>query len=104
MAMVDTGSYQLKRLDLLVKYVIPYLSQHGWRRVPHPNDHLLVFEGMLDDYGNSIQLILPSRDDFGDSPLRLAEAVKLLADVENRPLEAVLMDIREEALKSVAHS
>jgi hypothetical protein len=103
MAMVDTSSYQLTK-HLLVRDVIPYLSQHGWHRVPHPNNHLLLFEGVLDNYGNPIQLVLPSRDDFGDSPLRLAEAVKLLADVENRPPEAVLVDIREGALKSITPS
>jgi hypothetical protein len=103
MAMVDTGSYQLTK-HLLVRDIIPYLTKHGWHRVPHPNDHLFVFEGMLDDYGNSIQLILPSRDDFGDSLLRLAEAVKLLADIENRLPETVLADIQEEASKLVRHS
>jgi hypothetical protein len=101
MAMVDVSSYKLTKLSLSVRDVIPYLKQHGWQQIPHPNEHLLVFEGPLDDYGNPIQLVLPSRDDLGDTPLRLVEAVHLLADVENRLPEAVLGDIQEEASKSV---
>jgi hypothetical protein len=104
MAMVDIHSYKLIKLNLLVRDVIPYLNQHGWRQVLHPNEHLLVFEGPLDDYRNPIQLVLPSQDDLGDTPLRLAEAVHLLADVENRLPEAVLADIQEEASKSMTSS
>jgi hypothetical protein len=45
---------------------------------------------------------LPSQNDVGDSYLRLAEAVELLANIEERPSEAVLADIQNAVTAHVA--
>lgn len=64
--------------------VADYLLEGGWRRVEHPNNKLLVFEGPDDDDGKPIRLILPRRMDYQDSDVRLAEAINLIAAVEER--------------------
>jgi hypothetical protein len=94
MAMLEVSADRLTHLHLSAHDVATYITEHGWHKVPHSNQRLLVFQGPLDDCGNPIHLILPSQNDFGDSYLRLAEAVELLANIEERPSEAVLADIQ----------
>jgi hypothetical protein len=71
------------------------LIQHGWQQVTSQNDQLQVFQGINDNLGNPIILPLPINDNFIDTPLRLSEAVNLVAFVENRAPESVLIDFRE---------
>jgi hypothetical protein len=94
MVMLEVNLYQ----HLLVHHIADYAISHGWRSVSQPNPRLMVFEKALDDYGNPIQLVLPSHEDFNDTPLRLAEAVSLLAAVEERSVEAVLAAIHAKVL------
>ncbi|MCY7367419.1 MAG: hypothetical protein LH474_04630 [Chamaesiphon sp.] len=49
---------------------------------------------MNDDLGNPILLTLPRNDGLGDALRRLAEAVNLVAAIEDRPPESVLLDVR----------
>jgi hypothetical protein len=91
--MLEVNSYQ----DLSVRSVADYAIDRGWQSVSQPNPRLMVFEKALDDCGNPIRLVLPSHEDFNDTPLRLAEAVTLLATVEERPTDVVLADIQEKS-------
>jgi hypothetical protein len=63
---------------------VTYLHQHGWQKIDHPNTRLLVFQGVNDDRGYPIQIVLPSQNDFEDSDRLLAKAVNLLAAIEDR--------------------
>lgn len=85
----------MDRLGLSVKDVAAYASQHGWRPVPHPNQRLMVFVGPLDDFGKPIYLVLTSHDEFRDAPLRWAESINLLANVELRSPTAILAEIQK---------
>jgi hypothetical protein len=80
---------------LSVTDVANYLIQHGWQQIASQNDRLQVFQGINDDLGNPIILTLPINDNFIDTPLRLAEAVNLVAFVENRAPENILIDLRD---------
>ena len=57
-------------------------------------DRVMIFPGINDDLGNPILLTLPNNDGFGDALRRLAEAVNLVAAIEDRLLESVLVDVR----------
>ena len=46
-----------------------------------------------------IHLVIPNQDRFKDIPIRLADAVNLLAAVEDRSVETVLADIQHLASK-----
>jgi hypothetical protein len=93
MVMLEASSSQ----HLSVHSVADYAVNHGWQLVSQPNQRLMVFEKALDDCGNPIRLVLPSHEDFNDTPLRLTEAVQLLAAIEERPVEVVLASIQERA-------
>ena len=54
---------------LRVPEVVSYLRQNEWLAVTHPSPRLLVFEKGVDDRGKPIQIVLPSKDDYEDTPL-----------------------------------
>ena len=69
---------------------VTYLHQHGWQKIDHPNTRLLVFQGVNDDRGYPIQIVLPSQNNFEDSDRLLAKAVKLLAEIEDRSTQETI--------------
>jgi hypothetical protein len=88
-------------VGLSVTDVTNYLIQHGWQQITSQNDRLQVFQGINDDLGNPIILPLPINDNFIDTPLRLSEAVNLVAFVENRAPGSVLIDLRDSSDLSI---
>ena len=64
---------------LRVAEVVNYLQQNNWMTISHPSPRLLVFEKGVDDQGKPIQIVLPSKDDYEDTPYLLAKAVNLLS-------------------------
>ena len=69
---------------------VAYLHQHGWQKIDHPNPRLLVFQGVNDDRGYPIQIVLPSQNNFEDSDRLLAKAVNLLAAIEDRSIQETI--------------
>jgi hypothetical protein len=65
--------------ELRVAEVVSYLQRDHWISVSHPSPRLLVFEKGIDDQGKPIQIVLPSKDDYEDTPYLLAKAVNLLS-------------------------
>jgi hypothetical protein len=94
MVMLEVNLRQPIDLNLSIQNIVNYANHHGWHQFPQSNPRLTVFRTSDDDYGNPILLVLPSHENFEDAPLRLAEAVQLLAAVENRTTEEVLTDIQ----------
>ncbi len=95
--MLEISPKIVENTGLLVADVTSYLICNGWQQVSSHNDRLQVFQGINDDIGNPIILPLPIRDDFIDTSLRLAEAVNLVAFVENRAPKGVLIDLRDRS-------
>lgn len=69
--------------ELRVAKVVSYLQQNHWMAVSHPNPRLLVFEKGVDDRGKPIQIVLPSQDDYEDTPYLLTKAVNLLSVLQS---------------------
>ena len=69
---------------------VTYLHQHGWQKIDHPNTRLLVFQGINDDRGYPIQIVLPSQNNFEDSDRLLVKAVNLLAAIEDRSTQEII--------------
>lgn len=84
--------------DIEIGALVDYVTKHGWKRIQHPNDSLIVFEGPEDDEGNPIQLILPTQRDFQDSYLRLTEAINLISVIEERSAHDVIRSIQDKSL------
>jgi hypothetical protein len=83
--------------ELHVAEVVDYLQQHHWIPVSHPSPRLLVFEKGLDDRGKPIQIVLPSKDDYEDTPYLLAKAVNLLSVLESVSFQEIVTAIDASA-------
>jgi hypothetical protein len=62
----------------------------GWVQVGRIGDKALVYEPTVTD---AVEILVPTRDDVGDYASRMAEAVQILAEVEQRSALAVHRDI-----------
>jgi hypothetical protein len=82
-------------LNLSKQDVESYILSHGWQQIEHPNHKLQVFTGLVDNDGREIRLVLPRSNDQKDTPLRIYQAVKTIADIEDRSLTAVVADIEK---------
>jgi hypothetical protein len=98
--MLEISPKTVTDVGLSVTDVTKYLIQHGWQQITSQN-RLQVFQGINDDLGNPIILPLPINDNFIDTPLRLSEALNLVAFVENRAPESVLIDLRDRSNRSI---
>ena len=82
---------------------VNYLHQHSWQKIDHPNTRLLVFQGVNDDRGYPIQIVLPSQNNFEDSDRLLAKAVNLLAAIENRSTQETIDLLTSESSLENCH-
>ena len=82
---------------LHVAEVVSYLQQKYWMSISHPSPRLLVFEKGFDDQGKPIQVVLPSKDDYEDTPYMLAKAVNLLSILESMSLQDIVKAIDASA-------
>jgi hypothetical protein len=83
---------------LHVAELVSYLQQNHWISVSHPSPRLLVFEKGVDDRGKPIQIVLPNKDDYEDTPYLLAKAVNLLSVLESVSFQEIA-----KAIDSSAH-
>lgn len=87
--------------DLPPEKVMSYVQKTGWKRVSHPNQNLMVFQGPNDDLGQPIQLVLPQSTHFWDSSTLIAGAITLLADIEERTPEEIKAAIHFQQLPAL---
>jgi hypothetical protein len=95
MDMLEISPQLLKEARLSVNDMATYLTQHGWKQMANQNQRMMIFQVINDDFGNPIVLTLPSNDSFGDALRRLSEAVNLVAFLEDRSPESLLVDLRD---------
>ncbi len=89
-------------LHLRKEDLAEYLLSHGWQQVDHPNEKMLVFDGLPDDEGTAIRVALPASENFRDYSHRVYEVVETIAGVEDREIIAVAEDIRKDQQASIA--
>jgi hypothetical protein len=79
---------QIQKLH--VAEVVNYLQENHWMSISHPSPRLLVFEKGVDDLGKPIQIVLPSKDDYEDTPYLLAKAINLLSVLGSVPFQEIV--------------
>ena len=99
--MIQIDTSLVTNAGISAQDVTNYALNKGWRLATSPNSSLTLFLGAADDAGNPIQLVIPCHNRFIDAPLRLAEAVRLLADVEERPIVDVIAEIDRQRKSSI---
>jgi hypothetical protein len=79
--------------ELHIAEVVSYLQENHWISVSHPSPRLLVFEKGVDDRGKPIQIVLPSKDDYEDTPYLLAKAINLLSVLQSASFQEIVKAI-----------
>jgi hypothetical protein len=82
--------------ELRVAQVVNYLQQNHWIAISHPNPRLIVFEKGVDDQGKPIQIVLPSQDDYEDTPYLLTKAVNLLSVLQSVSFQNIVNAINAD--------
>jgi hypothetical protein len=83
--------------SLHVAEVVSYLQKNHWMSISHPSPRLLVFEKGVDDQGKAIQVVLPSKDDYEDTPYLLAKVINLLSVLESVSFQEIVQAISASA-------
>jgi hypothetical protein len=86
---------EIQRLH--VAEVVNYLQKNHWMSIGHPSPRLLVFEKGVDDQGKPIQVVLPSKDDYEDTPYLLAKVINLLSVLESVSFQEIVQAISPSA-------
>ncbi len=77
-----------------------YLDAQGWRQMDRIGDRALVYVPEAAET-EAVEILVPTRDDLGDYVSRMAEAVGLLAEREQRSALEVYQDILTSGLDVV---
>src|SRR6266404_1049893 len=70
-----------------------YLLAKGWKVKPFRRHEVICFEGLSDDEGQPIDLLVPASEQLRDYPLRVEELLRSLSVLESRPVEEVARNI-----------
>jgi hypothetical protein len=92
--MIKNTSANLPLDQLTLNNVISYLRSTGWRRVKYQDDRLIVFAKDEPGEEQPDLVTLPARESFRDYAIRIAEAVRRLADVEQTSSDTIIQRIQ----------
>lgn len=71
-----------------------YLNYKGFRRnIGFPNKNVVLFDKVHGAASGMINIIIPSKETFEDYYLRLEESIRLLSEIENKPVTDVIEEI-----------
>lgn len=79
--------------ELSINDFLSYLQDTNWKRIWYPNDRLIVYERNENGETEPEMLALPSQVTFSDSYARLADAINLLAEIEDLPPYTLIQKI-----------
>lgn len=57
-----------------------FLKSHGWKKIIHPNNKWVVFQGPRGDSGNPLEIFLPKSEKFEDCWRRIFDAFNFLSN------------------------
>ncbi|MGB7414233.1 MAG: hypothetical protein WA902_08495 [Thermosynechococcaceae cyanobacterium] len=96
----DVLSRHAQVQTLQVPEVVTYLRKNDWMSISHPNRRFLVFEKGVDDQDKPIQIVLPSKNDYEDTPYLLAKAVNLLSFLESMSFQETVNSIHDTSVQA----
>jgi hypothetical protein len=94
MVMMIINTKIIENSSLSVEDFVLYLARQGWQEVSGKNKHMRVFQGINDDFGNPLLLVMPRRNDATDAIRYMAQALETIAGLENKSLEEALTKVQ----------
>jgi hypothetical protein len=99
--MLNINTKLVEESGLSLSQMVSYLGHHGWQQAQGENNQLMVFQGIKDNSGNPLLLILPRNESAEDTLRYLSHALRLLADIEDCSLEKMLGQIQDFVVQEV---
>jgi len=75
---------------------VAHLERIGWTRLPLENRRLIIFREPTKERENPIELALPTNWQYRDALPLLANAVNLLADIQEKKTTEVILEVRSQ--------
>ncbi len=71
-----------------------YLNFKGYRRnIGFPNKNVVLFDKVHGASSGMVNIIIPAKETFEDYYLRLEESIRLLSEIENKPVADMIEEI-----------
>ncbi|MBK5962284.1 hypothetical protein CCR97_29445 [Rhodoplanes elegans] len=74
--------------------IVAYLRATGWTLRPSRMSGISIASKQLEGADGPVELILPETPGFSDEQRRVADALRTVEVVEERPLDEIVRDIR----------
>src|SRR5215468_6637941 len=95
--MIDAGPSLRAAEGLTGSAFAAYLSQKEWLARPSRVDGISILSKAMQGADQPVEFILPVVPGFTDERLRIADALRSVAAVEGRSVDAVADDVRRRA-------
>lgn len=95
--MIDAGPSLDAAAGIAASSLVAYLSSTGWeQRSSGPNLGFIVFSKALSGAKQDVHVLLPRKAALNEERMRVAQVLRTLEVVEERPIEEITEDIRRE--------
>ena len=95
--MIDAGPSLRAAEGLPASALLSYLRSAGWTTKPSRIDGIAILSKMVPGAEEPIVVILPEVPGFGDEHRRVADALRTIEALEDRPLASIVSDVRKMA-------
>jgi hypothetical protein len=99
--MIDAGPSLRAAEKLPASALLTYLRTTGWMVRPSRVKGISILSKTFPEAEEPIQFILPDVPGFTDEQRRVADALRTIEAVEERPLQSIVDDVRLVAAKNV---
>jgi hypothetical protein len=95
--MIDAGPSLRAAEGLPAAALLTYLRSNGWTAEPSRVEGIAILSKMLPGAKEPVIFILPEGPGFGDEQRRVADALRTIEAVEERPMSIIVDDVRKLA-------
>ena len=86
------SSYDKNLIEkILPLYCRSYFKEHGWLEIGQMESKASLWQKDLDN--KSVKVLIPIDTNLHDYNSRMVELLEILQEIENRPLESIIMDL-----------
>jgi hypothetical protein len=99
--MIDAGPSLRAAERLPAPALLSYLRSTGWTVRPSRVKGISILSKTFPEAEEPIQFILPDSPGFTDEQRRVADALRTIEAIEDRPLQSIVNDVRRVAAKNL---
>jgi L-lactate utilization protein LutB len=98
--MIDAGPSLEAAGKISASTLAAYLKSTGWKVEETAVPEATILSKWLPGADDPVHIVLPAAPDFNDERRRVADALRTLQVVEERPIATILEEVRQTAHKS----